>query len=100
MKNKIKGSQSPKKKAMKGEEEKTESMLEIVESIRKEHIELPVEKSIPGEYLELEDKSIQLFTTNREERNNESDLDFDMDHEAIQPLELESNKDDFIHWNN
>jgi len=96
VKSKVKGSNSPKKRAIK--EQKEKPMGDIVEAVKKEHISDL--KAIPEDYFELDDKSIQLFPSTKEEGNNESDIDFDMDCEPIQPLELETAKDNFTYWSN
>eukprot|EP00826_Nyctotherus_ovalis_P008044 TRINITY_DN12079_c0_g1_i1.p2 TRINITY_DN12079_c0_g1~~TRINITY_DN12079_c0_g1_i1.p2 ORF type:complete len:105 (+),score=31.31 TRINITY_DN12079_c0_g1_i1:65-379(+) len=61
-----------------------------------DRIDAPKEKFV--QHFEFEDRSMQFFPSTNEELDNDSDLDFDMEHEVIRPLELESNKHSLGHW--
>lgn len=93
---KVKGPYSPGKKRIRCDESKVSG---VAPKVRKGKLKKRVDDgklfTCLVEYSELEDKSFNFLSTIREEKANNSELEFDLESVCVQPLQLESFNEHF-----
>lgn len=93
-KKRLKGPYSPGKKRIRCDEQNVPQ--EPPKAVRKKKKVC----TCPIEWAELDDKSLNLLSTIREEKVNNSEVDFDMESVNVQPLHLESVNETLLGFSN